>query len=963
VDNILLQISFFDRVLYPLYSSYHAQTYYGLALYLLLAASLCGLLAALAYLFSLSSVQDSEKRSEYECGFEPFDSATRLPFDVHFYLVGILFLIFDVEIALLFPWVLGLRISGWFGFYLMLGFILLLAIGFLYEWKRGALIWPSRQQELPYVTGIEKNSKELFSLVLLAITAAETFSNLARATYILAILFVHFAPGPILYLGALFRSSSSKQLSLLNRRKVPGSPSNLTHDIEKLKLCTPKKTDAKVVINRMNWTKLKLNAWSYKTAMDYVNAAKFVETELTRYKKAINTVINQTVRLAAVCRNKYFRNEKLIEQAEQTVFKNLVDTKIIHTYQDIVKIYKGLYHKIRNNKINRKGSNSQSNLKLAKMITQYLQLKHLHFPHKKTNILAKERALQTGIIRLTQRQKPPVLRLKKVVRNPKAAVSTFKKQVKQASVRSLFFYPIVHVTSAESYPFQFLGTFLPELTLTAMLAIVLTLLAVELGQGRSKKDLALESLVSLRQGLTFIAALYFLQLCYGIATPLFNGYVLTSPYTLVLKMLTVLSGRFILSSSEGYLHHHPRHLLEYPVVMTLAVLFMLLLVGAGHLISAFLALVGFSLNLYVLILFDATSAVAREAGIKYFYLSTISSGLMLYGTFLLFLVLGSGHFFEIGQILATETELIAAASNLLQLGLTFLLIGLFFKLSAFPGHLWAAEVYEGSPDPITAFFMLPVKVAVLAFLLQLLTTAFEPATTMWQPLIMTSSAFSLMWGCLAALAEKKVKRFLAYASINQIGFLLLGIASGSFEGHRATLLYLLLYAIMNVGFLVVFLHARRPDGTSLLYITDFRGFGQQYKQYSWSIAMILLSMAGIPPLAGFFGKYYLLLHAQEQELYGLVIVGLATSLVSTYYYLRIIKVLWFEGAIGMTPVSCELTWQNRLTLQLSEWSLWLFIIYSAPVIYGLDNLISSLIVFNDFSGAYFNLMPNTARAQ
>jgi NADH-quinone oxidoreductase subunit A len=141
---------FFVRTLTALFCSYQRQTYYALSLYLFLAMLICILLASASYLFSLSAVQDSEKRSEYECGFEPFDSATRLPFDVHFYLVGILFLIFDVEIALLFPWVLGLKTVGWFGFYLMMGFVVILSIGFLYEWKRGALIWPSRQQEMPY---------------------------------------------------------------------------------------------------------------------------------------------------------------------------------------------------------------------------------------------------------------------------------------------------------------------------------------------------------------------------------------------------------------------------------------------------------------------------------------------------------------------------------------------------------------------------------------------------------------------------------------------------------------------------------------------------------------------------------------------------------------------------------------------------------------------------------------------
>jgi NADH-quinone oxidoreductase subunit N len=290
--------------------------------------------------------------------------------------------------------------------------------------------------------------------------------------------------------------------------------------------------------------------------------------------------------------------------------------------------------------------------------------------------------------------------------------------------------PVIVVSQAESYSLHFSGYLLPEMCLTVILASVLTLLAVGLGQARSKKSLAIESLIALRHGLSFILGLYFMQLFGATGVALFNGYVLSSTYIIALKMLTVFSGRFILSSSESYLRAHSRHLLEYPLTLTLAVLFMLLLVSAGHLISAFLALVGFSLNLYVLILFDATTAVAREAGVKYFYLSTVSSGLMLYGIFLIFLVTGTGHFLDISQILATETALVSIAEPLLQLALTFLLVGLFFKLSAFPGHLWAAEVYEGSPDPIMAFFMLPVKVAVLAFVIQLLATAFEPATVL-----------------------------------------------------------------------------------------------------------------------------------------------------------------------------------------------------------------------------------------
>lgn len=497
------------------------------------------------------------------------------------------------------------------------------------------------------------------------------------------------------------------------------------------------------------------------------------------------------------------------------------------------------------------------------------------------------------------------------------------------------------------YSQQLIKYLLPELTLIIMISYVLTTLAIELGQGRSKKKLAIESLHDLNFGLSFVLALYILQLLTALtsdAAALFNGYLLTNQYITIFKVLTVLSGRFILYNSWLYVTKHKRHLLEYPVVLTLAILFMLLLISSGHLISAFLTLVGFSLNLYVLILFDAPTAIAREAGIKYFYLSAFSSGLMIYGIFLLFLSLNTGHFVEIGQILATAPEVVSNSKTLVQYAILFLLVGLFFKLSAFPGHLWAAEVYEGSPDPIAAFFMLPVKVAVLAFVLQLLVTALEPVSVFWQPIVALSAICSLIWGCFAALVEKKTKRFLAYASINQIGFLLLGVATNSYAGYRATLLYLFIYAVMNMGFLQVFLNTRRTeDGMGLLYLTDFRGIGQKYWILSWSIAVILLSMAGIPPLAGFFGKYYLLMHAQEQGLYALVITALATSLVSTYYYLRLIKIFWFEGTTAMTETTVHMDSNSSMSLFYVEGLLWSFILFAGYIIGFADVAATSLV--------------------
>lgn len=228
---------------------------------------------------------------------------------------------------------------------------------------------------------------------------------------------------------------------------------------------------------------------------------------------------------------------------------------------------------------------------------------------------------------------------------------------------------------------------LPEIFLALIITYLLAILAIEMGNGRSKKLLALESLPALREALSYVMILYAVELIHGTASYMFSGYAQSNSYTIAMKLLTVICGYYVLVNSEKFLYEHPRHLLEYPIVMVLAILFMTLLVGAAHLISAFIALIGFSLNLYVLILFDAPSAMAREAGIKYFYLSAFSSGLMLYGIFLLFFVFGTGHFRDMNQIILTNSEILSSGYRLLLCGVIFLLIGLFFKLSAFPGHL------------------------------------------------------------------------------------------------------------------------------------------------------------------------------------------------------------------------------------------------------------------------------------
>lgn len=885
-----LEISFFVRVFtaldvraYP-FVTYHSQNYFGIVIYLLLAATICALLATLAYLFSLSSVQDSEKRSEYECGFEPFDSATRLPFDVHFYLVGILFLIFDVEIALLFPWVLGLHTAGWFSFYVVLGFIVLLGVGFLYEWKRGALIWPSRQVETPYSSHGRNNT--------VYTTSFEKQNGLP-------------------HLAQFAKQKSSAAAGEFGRR-----PSN--KNLRRLSSVTVAFKKIMFAKRIAHTTRLLLRC-RFTTFSSYVSNVAKAEIRLSKYRKAIYFFIKNALIAATACRISNPRAEpQLIKQ--ERVFYTAV-APVSREYASFSSAYKGIYKKFKSSLLVKHARYLSPELrKKVKFFRRYLFLQKKYFGLKNGKAKREKRSLRKQI-------------------NPQRKFHFRRPSYYKAG----FAYTLSFIFNTETlFINDLISEFLPEMLLIAALLLNLVLLAIGLGEGQSKKVLVIESFFSLSRALLAVAILYFMELLMGVSSGLLlEGFVSTSAYVVATKLLTVLTGRFILVESNKYIAEHSRHLLEFPLVMTTAVFFMLLLVGSNHLVSAFLSLVGFSLNLYVLVLFDAPAAVAREAGVKYFYLSTISSGLILYGIFLLYALLGTGNFYEIQQLLAINLLTVSSGPDLLSLAVVFLLVGLFFKLAAFPGHLWAADVYEGSPDPITAFFMLPVKVAVLGFVIQLLTVALEPAAALWQPIVALSAAVSLVWGCFAALAERKTKRFLAYASINQIGFLLLGLATASQEGYRATIFYLLLYSIMNVAFLVVFLNARRSDKKSLVYLTDFRGFGLKYVAYSWSVAVVLLSMAGIPPLAGFFGKYYLLLHAQEQGLTFIVVIGLATSLISTYYYLRLIKIFWFEGSDGVTAVNCDLTLPQSAVLTFSECLLWVLSAYTAYIGMFLDYLMLS----------------------
>ena len=416
---------------------------------------------------------------------------------------------------------------------------------------------------------------------------------------------------------------------------------------------------------------------------------------------------------------------------------------------------------------------------------------------------------------------------------------------------------------------------------------------------KQKKEITLSLYEFARLSLLITLLLYILNIFYfKISIITLSTYSITDYYTQILKITVVVTTWFLLTTSRRYVAKHPRHLLEYPILLLLTTIFLLILISSYNLMTLFLAIIGFSLNIYVLLLYDSFNHSSREAGIKYYYLSTFSSGLIISGVFFAYLIFHNTSFVSISWILhnwSAHCDALQAKSMLLHIMIYFIVFGFLFKLAAFPCHLWAPEVYDGSPNPVTAIFVLPIKIATFGLFLRLLNYVFADLYFIWSYIIWMSALFSMIWGCFGALGEQRIKRFIAYSSINQMGFLFMGLACGTFEGLRASLIYLLLYVLMNLGFFILFLNTREEKtNRSLVYLSDFNDYAQDHYLYSVTFVIILFSMAGIPPLGGFFGKYFLFFHSFEIGHILLVIVGMITSVIATYYYLRIIKIMWFE---------------------------------------------------------------------
>jgi len=367
---------------------------------------------------------------------------------------------------------------------------------------------------------------------------------------------------------------------------------------------------------------------------------------------------------------------------------------------------------------------------------------------------------------------------------------------------------------------------------------------------------------------------------------LFSNSFTTNSFTNFFKILILLGTIFVMFITQNFIKEMKINYFEYPLLLLFSVLGMFFMISSNDLMSFYLGLELQSLALYILASLDRDNLKSNESGIKYFILSALSSGLLLYGCSLLYGFTGSTNFEEIN--LKMEFENTGAT-----FAMVFILVGLAFKVSAVPFHMWTPDVYEGSPSSVTSFFAVVPKVAGIAILIRFVQIPFEQLVDQWKNILVFMALASMILGAVAAIGQTNIKRLIAYSSIGHIGYALAGISTGTVTGYSSSVVYISIYAIMNLGiFGCIFL--MKKDGKYCEDIKDLAGMSKQNPILAISFLIIMFSLAGIPPLAGFFAKFYVFMSVIESGMYTLAIVGLLTTVISAFYYLRIIKIIYFD---------------------------------------------------------------------
>lgn len=465
----------------------------------------------------------------------------------------------------------------------------------------------------------------------------------------------------------------------------------------------------------------------------------------------------------------------------------------------------------------------------------------------------------------------------------------------------------------EAFTATMLMPVLPELTLAAGALVLLMI-----GAFSGHRSLAVINTLSLLLIAAVAVMIVTMQPGRHIA---FGGSFIVDDFARFLKILALAASAAAIVLSFDYLRAEQQQKFEYPVLILLSTVGMMMLISANDLIALYLGLELMSLALYVVAASNRDSVRSTEAGLKYFVLGALSSGMLLYGASLVYGFTGTVSFAGIAK--AAQQGGIG-----LVFGLVFLFVGFCFKVSAVPFHMWTPDVYEGAPTPVTTFFASAVKVASIAMFVRTTIVAFPGITHQWQQIVVFVAIASMALGSFAAIGQRNIKRLLAYSSIGHMGFALVGLAAGTAEGVQGVLVYMTIYVAMTIGSFA-FVLAMRRDGGLVENISDLAGLARTHPTMAFFFGALLFSLAGIPPLAGFFAKFYVFLAAIKAGLYILAVLGVVTSVVGAYYYLLIVKVMYFDEP---APRFVRMAPSLGVMLALSGLANILFFVFPGPLL-------------------------------
>ncbi|HEX7967261.1 MAG TPA: NADH-quinone oxidoreductase subunit NuoN [Stellaceae bacterium] len=468
---------------------------------------------------------------------------------------------------------------------------------------------------------------------------------------------------------------------------------------------------------------------------------------------------------------------------------------------------------------------------------------------------------------------------------------------------------------------------LPEIFLAAS-AMVLLLLGVFQGEEHAAREVSWLAVIVLAIATALVGTLGFDR-----QVSLYGLFV-ADGFAVFMKVLVLIGSAMSIVISLRFNERERIARFEYPVLILLATAGMMVMISANDLISLYLGLELQNLALYVIASFQRDAVRSTEAGLKYFVLGALSSGMLLYGASMVYGFAGSTNFDTLAQTLPRSFEASGGYSIGLIIGIVFIAVGLAFKVSAVPFHMWTPDVYEGAPTPATAFFSVAPKMAAMALFIRVMMQPFGDLHLLeqWRQIIWFIAVASMLLGSLAAINQRNIKRLMAYSSIGHVGYALIGLAAGTDIGVRGILIYMAIYLFMNMGTFAVILCMRR-QGQMVERIDDLAGLSRSQPMLALALFIFMFSMAGIPPLAGFFAKFYVFMAAIDAGLFYLAVIGVVTSVIGAYYYIRIVKLMYFDEPVG-APFDRPIGREVQAVLLISALVTLLFFVFPGPIVDG-----------------------------